>query len=330
MPSGVKTYFTVVGNGKRHTIGRVGEVSLAAARDTARRIRAEKTLGRYQRHPITWDAGRRLFLDHVRGKNKQRTYVEYERLTGRFRFHGFLHDITKHEAARKIASIHAPSERDHALVALRIFFRWAMSRGYLESDPTAGLKKAKASAHARLLTDAEIRLIWQNTEEPTHFNCIVRLLICTGARRNEIASLRAEYIKDHTCILPASLTKNGREHVFPLSSLAVSILPKQNTGLLFPARGNSSTSFSGWSKSKKALDSRLWQTVGKWNLHLLRHYFASTMARLSVKQEVTERLLNHRSGIISGIAAVYQHHDFWDDMVHATSLYDEHIRAIIA
>ena len=44
---GTKTFFTVIGNGKRRTIGRFGEVSLAQARDVARRVRAEKTLGRY-------------------------------------------------------------------------------------------------------------------------------------------------------------------------------------------------------------------------------------------------------------------------------------------
>jgi hypothetical protein len=46
-PGGAKSFFTVIGNGRRHTIGRFSEVSLAQARDVARRVRAEKTLGRY-------------------------------------------------------------------------------------------------------------------------------------------------------------------------------------------------------------------------------------------------------------------------------------------
>ena len=53
------------------------------------------------------------------------------------------------------------------------------------------------------------------------------------------------------------------------------------------------------------------------------------MARLGVKQEVTERLLNHRSGIISGIAAVYTLHDFLPEMRSAVDLYQNHLERIL-
>ena len=102
------------------------------------------------------------------------------------------------------------------------------------------------------------------------------------------------------------VTKNGREHTFPIGELAFSIIESSSAqhGLLFPARGKQSP-FAGWSKAKAALDRRLGEAVAPWTLHDIRRFYASTMARLGVKQEVTERLLNHRSGIISGIAAVY-------------------------
>src|SRR5215467_12557176 len=42
---GSKTFILIVGSGKRRTIGRFGIISLSKAREEARRILAEKTLG---------------------------------------------------------------------------------------------------------------------------------------------------------------------------------------------------------------------------------------------------------------------------------------------
>ena len=334
---GSKTFCVVIGQGTRHTIGRYGEVTLAQARDVARRIRAEKTLGKYHRHAKTWEAARAEYLAYAKERTRPKTYVEYERILNTyFPFTGHLYDITKREIVHSLTGIAAPSQRDHALVILRVFFRWVISRGYLDTDPSLGFQKTKPAPRARLLSDEEVKCIWQATREPSHFNTIVRLLLLTGQRRNEIASLKTEYIKGDICTLPATLTKNKKEHHFPISSLATSILKSHvhsaslnGATYLFPARGKSNCCFNGWSKSKGALDRRLGGAVEPWTLHDLRRYFASTMARLGVKQEVTERLLNHRSGIISGIAAVYTLHDFMPEMRQAVDSYQRHIQKLL-
>lgn len=120
----------------------------------------------------------------------------------------------------------------------------------------------------------------QSSRLPTHFATIVKLLILTGQRRGEIAALRAEYCdlrggastpnglvpKDVsapsqcTITLPPSLTKNGREHTFPIGAFsadiltkALSTLPPAN-GYIFSARMPSIGPFNGWSKSKAQLD----------------------------------------------------------------------------
>jgi integrase len=194
------------------------------------------------------------------------------------------------------------------------------------------LTPSKSPPRTRLLTDDEIRSIWGACDHledrplpddagfsplghriprsPGSFPAIVKLLILTGQRRNEIASLRAEHIKDGVCTLPSALTKNKREHAIPLGALAADILSSYapKTGLLFPARGSRETPFNGWSKSKAALDQRL--TLEPWTLHDLRRYFSSTMARLGVRLEVTERLLNHVSGTQSGVAGIYNRHTY--------------------
>ena len=103
----------------------------------------------------------------------------------------------------------------------------------------------------------------------------------------------------------------------------------ERRNISIPCTREANCSFNGWSKSKGALDRRLGGAVRAMDAPRPSAIFASTMARLGVKQEVTERLLNHRSGIISGIAAVYTLHDFLPEMRQAVDSYDRHIQKLL-
>ena len=263
------------------------------------------------------------------------------------------------DISRALARIKSRSTYNHALVAARIFFNWCIKRRYIEQNPTTGLSPNSTTPRTRVLSDHEVKCIWKACSDagkfdvsdqhqepvtplasehsnrlalprlPRNFSTIVKLLILTGQRRNEIASLQSSWIKDETITFPASVTKNAREHTFPIGKLASSMIENSSDkhGLIFPARGKQSP-FAGWSKAKAALDRRLGGTVENWTLHDIRRFYASTMARLGVRQEVTERLLNHRSGIISGIAAVYTLHDFMPEMRLAVDLYQNHLEQL--
>lgn len=337
---GSKTFYVVVGQGRRHTIGRYGEVTLAHARDVARRIKAEKTLGRYAQNSLPVERAITEYLGQIVVRPNTRIY--YERYLSKLE--GKLADIGTGDINRVLDPLGRTS-RNQALASYRAFFKWCIRRNYLEHSPVDKLTPAKTPPRTRLLTDDEIRSIWRacdpledhapgpalsSTGLPGAFPAIVKLLILTGQRRNEIASLRAEYVKDSVCTLPSGLTKNKRDHAFPLGVCAVNIISSYafKPGLLFPARGSRESPFNGWSKSKAALDRGLGSSVEPWTLHDLRRYFASTMARLGVRQEVTERLLNHRSGIISGIAAVYTLHDFMPEMRAAIEKYESFLHSI--
>jgi integrase len=95
-----------------------------------------------------------------------------------------------------------------------------------------------------VLSDEELKAIWvsclspaaparddatlgQNVPElPKAYRDIVKLLILTGQRRGEIAALRTSLVDGPVVRLPSALTKNHREHVFPLPALAADILRK--------------------------------------------------------------------------------------------------------
>jgi integrase len=349
---GAKTFVLKLHNSRR-AIGRFPILSLSEARTEAKRLLAEKTLGKIRPQSITYPQALALFLAEKEKARRPSTVRSLrDRLSRHFPFKGQLADISHQEFARRLAKIKTASEHNHALAAAKTFFTWTTNRRYTTENPTLGITPRSTQSRARVLSDLELQSIWRACEQrqafddtacpgfgspipdvvkfPRQFATIVQLLMLTGARRGEIASLQTSWINDHTITLPAAVTKNGREHMFPLTGLTLQLLslPSQTTSLLFPARGQNDKPFNGWSKSKAALD-KLSGVTG-WTLHDLRRTYASKMAALGVAPHVIERLLNHVSGTISGVAAVYNRHRYEKECREAVERYERDIARIIA
>jgi integrase len=179
------------------------------------------------------------------------------------------------------------------------------------------------------------------------------LLILTGQRRGEVAGMTwAELSDDLTSwTLPGERTKNGAAHVVPLSAPARDLLKALLPGdaneakralaerraagtLVLP--GAVGTPFSGWSKSKGALDKAITEaaagtsaaSLAPWSIHDLRRTVATGLQRLGVRLEVTEAVLNHISGSRGGIAGVYQRHDWANEKRAALDAWAAHLLAI--
>jgi hypothetical protein len=90
--------------------------------------------------------------------------------------------------------------------------------------------------------------------------------------------------------------------------------------------GDGKTVFQGYSKAKTRLD-RL-SGVKDWTLHDLRRTVVSGMARLGVAPHVADKILNHQSGTISGVAAVYQRHEFLKERERALQLWGDHVQSL--
>lgn len=314
------------------TIGRYRPdvLPLAQARIEAKRILAERVLGKHRPRSVSFDDAKQNFLAACARKNKPRTVYDYTRLLNRhFKFGRMqLADISPADVQHKVDRIQAPAERRYATVLIKAFFSWAYKRSYIDRSPADRLDVAATMSRARVLTDDELKAIWIATEQCGSFGAIVKLLILTGQRRGEIAALRREFFQDDVCTLPRTLTKNGREHVFPIGPLAVTVLAAAPAeGLLFPARGRN-TPFNGWSKAKRQLDKL--SGVSSWTLHDLRRTFSTRLAQSGVAPHIIERLLNHVSGTISGVAAVYNRHHFLPEMRVAIENWESRLTAILA
>ena len=258
--------------------------------------------------------------------------ADYKRLLNRFNFKGQFIELTHQELQRRIKRFTSEGEYNHMLVALKVFCNWAIKRRYIEHNPTLGLSTHATKPRSRVLTDAEIKLIWyasDDTELPEHFRTIVKLLVLTGQRRGEIAALHTSYIDGNTCLLPAELTKNSRPHLFPLGPVALSLLSPLTASqkrLIFPARGKINSCFNGWSKSKTRLD--LMSGVTDWTLHDLRRTFRTGLGQLGVEPHIAERLVNHISSQ-SQMERVYDQYKYIPEMKAAIGLWEVKIQSLL-
>ncbi|HXH00235.1 MAG TPA: site-specific integrase [Sphingomicrobium sp.] len=239
----------------------------------------------------------------------------------------------------------------HAVI--RRLFRWAVGRGDIDRSPMEGMEAPpSAPSRDRVLSDEELRLAWLAADTLGYpFGALYRLLIGTGQRREEVAGLNWSELDRSTAtwLLPAARAKNATANHLHLSSLMIAELDRIAGGGKWPRADlvlstNGKTSVSGFSRGKKRLDREMTNTLAKqsdaagikaqplkpWRVHDFRRTFATGMQRLGIRFEVTEAILNHVSGSKSGVAGVYQRHDWKDEKRAALEAWGAHVSRMVA
>jgi len=217
----------------------------------------------------------------------------------------------------------------------RACYGWAIGKDLLADNPFAGIKLDAVDSRERVLSDNELKAIWAATRGPGPYNAIVRMLLLTGQRREEVAGMTwGEIASDlSTWTIPASRAKNGVAHIVPLSPPAQAIIKSAHRmanddmdkpEFVFQGRGGA---FNGFSKAKVTLDED--SGVIDWRLHDLRRTMATGLQKLGVRLEVTEAVLNHVSGSRAGIVGIYQRHEWAEEKRAALNAWGEHVAAII-
>jgi integrase len=235
---------------------------------------------------------------------------------------------------------------------LRSNFRWAIREGLdISANPVLGTnRQAEPRSRERTLTDSELAEVWTSLGNDD-YGRIVKLLILTGQRRDEVGGMRWSELDSSNKVwtLPGARTKNHREHAIPMADLAMSELPLRDDSreYLFgggPRRKDEENrGFSGWSKSKAKLDARMLARrqlmagadvtiapLPDWWLHDLRRTAATVMAdRLGVLPHIVEAILNHVSGHRAGVAGVYNHARYESEMRAALTARAEHVDRVV-
>jgi integrase len=208
-----------------------------------------------------------------------------------------------------------------------------MREGLVDANPVIGTGRREEVSRSRVLNEHELRIVWHALGDD-EFSSIVRLLILTGQRREEIGGLRWPELVDGKIILPSERTKNKREHIIPLSEPAQAIVDAQ------PRRrdreyvfGRGIRGFSGWSRSKARLDARVAEMIGHplpgWTLHDIRRSCVTHMADLGGSPHIIEALINHISGHKHGVHGIYNRSTYEREKRIALQTWANHVLALV-
>ena len=220
--------------------------------------------------------------------------------------------LTKGELVTRLDAIEkesGPVARNRAQAEVRAWLGWLHERELVETVALAGVKKRGAEkARTRVLTDAELGALARLTTDGTAFSDIVRMLLHTGMRKGEVASLQPRDLDftARTITVRDEVAKTNRERVIPMIDAIAPMLAGRAEGLrseayMFGVSGR--TPFSGWGNATDRLRGAM--TGGDWTLHDIRRTVATRLYDAQVDSLVIEDLLGHTTGVRGGIAGVY-------------------------
>ena len=337
------------GRMKRIRIGAYPIVSLADAREKARDILRDIELGQYdQTSPSVADSAPRLTLGDVvpqfielYAKPRNKDWRGTERVLQKFAplFPRPIDQIKRADVVRVLDTIiagGAPTRANRALAAIKKLMNWCVDRGMIETSPVAALRPpTKEIARDRVLTDEEMITIWHaGASEGFPLAHFTQLLILTGQRHGEVAGMRWSELDLEKGIwtLPAKRAKNATSHIVPLAPLAITILKSVprflDSDLVFTTTGTSP--ISGFGRLKERLDIAVGLDAEDWRFHDLRRTMATNMAMMRIQPQIIEAVLNHKTGIVSGVAATYNRHAYLDEKREALEMWANRIESLIA
>jgi integrase len=219
--------------------------------------------------------------------------------------------------------------RPRARAYLSALYGWAMREGLCDLNPVSGTNNPSAGIQSRdrVLSWDEIKIVWDACGDDAAGR-IIRLLILTACRRDEIARLSWSEVdfERGMIVIAASRSKNRKTHSLPLPAAALDLLravPRRpDTDFIF----GSDHGFSGWSNATKALRARMTKPV-EFVLHDLRRTAATGMADLGVQPHVIEAVLNHSNG--TKVAAIYNRSAYTAEKAAALAVWADRVQTII-
>ena len=356
-PSNARSWlfrFRWAGKSAQHTIGKHPPVGLRDARDLARQAaldvargidprqarRAAKAAAKEAAVPKLdlFEAVAAQFIkDHAKVKTRPRSWKESERL---------LREVVAAWPGKRIGEIErsdvkavlrpivarAPVVGNRTLGTLHTLFQWAVREELVAVNPCSTIEPpAQETSRDRVLTTGEVEAFWRATGEIAYpFGPLARLLLLTGARLREVATMQWSEVNIEARLwtVPASKAKNRHDHQIPLSRQALAILvedPDEDllryklprfkaSDFLFSVDGHRPV--NGFTRWKKTLDEKM-APATPFTLHDLRRTFASNLAELEIPPHVIEAALNHKSGTIKGVAAVYNKYSYLKEKASA-------------
>jgi integrase len=318
--------------------GKLSKARLGHGLDPAkeREIRRAESKPSTKTRPNSFASIIPTYLDAREGSLKQNTYEAQERhLNTHWKV---LHDLALSEITRadvaavltEITKTRGPIAANRARATLSKFFRWAIGEGLCDHNPVVGTnKRDENDPRERSLSDADVAKIWLAAPD-NDYGHIIKLILLTGCRRAEIGDLKWSEVDNrdrHTITLPRERTKNGQEHVVPLSDMARDILRGAwDSDREYVFGRTRAGGFSGWSKSKAAFD-KIVKLKEPWTLHDLRRTVRTGLGELGVAPHIAEAAINH---LPAKLIRTYDRNKYEPEKRVALNEWATHLKTVVA
>jgi integrase len=330
------------GHQRRMIIASAEKVTAAQAREKARKLLAAVELGtdpqadKKKRREADQMTLRHVIDEFISHKSnvKPRTLTTLKRYLDGPLYIRSLHSmpvdkITRRDLATKLLAVAKANGTPTAIAlrgALSTLFVWSMEVGLIEHNPLVGAHRpAKPPARDRVLDDDELVAVWKGVEGDGDYAAVIRLIICCGARRDEVGGMRwDEFSPDmDRWTLPKERNKSHKANSLPVTPLMRSIIEavpiREGNDCLFGAHG-----FTAFSVHKKALDARL--DLKPWVVHDLRRSVSTRMNDLGIAPHVVEKILGHTLG---GSHGIYNRSDYSREVRAAMAVWSDHLESLL-
>jgi integrase len=336
--NGTKTFSVLLGQGtlSRHTLGRYPILTLANARRDALELmrRIAEGVQDVARMPVTLAALTDQYVElhlkpNVKGWKNVRASLLQPAMQALLTVDAAA--ISNADVVAVLDAIVAdgkPHGAVNVLKALRALYNWAEARGAVAANPCRNIRPpVRTTQRDRILGDAEIVAVLNACDNvPAPFGDMVRLLLFTGARRNEVAEMRWSELSGNVWTLPADRSKSGRANVLRLPSAAMKVLnrlPRYAEDAFIFTTTDGKRPSSDFNKRKKFLD--VASKTSSWTLHDLRRTVRSKLSELGVPWEVARRVVGHS---VDQLDAVYDRFSYLEEKGRALVQLADHLQLL--
>ena len=359
-PSGQKSFvvnFRVNGKRKRMTLGNPSVMSISEARQEALQLQQKAKAGtnivqekkdrlkakvaEQAKNENTLAYQSEQFIERYcikERKLREKTWKEYQRILNKYVLPQLgdrnpedikTKDITA--LLDRVADNHGLYQANRVLSTTRKLFNWLCSRGEVEVAPfVIGMARVTEDPREIYLKDNEIVQFWEGCEKLKYpYGQIFKLLLITGARKSEVTNMRWSLIDMSKKILeiPSVSTKGGRDHLVPLSAMAMDILetmPKfTDTDLVFPSMTYKDRAVSNHGNAIKKITG----IEKQWRLHDLRRTIRTNLPELEVPEHISERILGHKQ---SKLIETYNKFDYLKEKREALEKWSNRLTGILS
>ena len=236
-----------------------------------------------------------------------------------------INHITKQHILRIIDALVVKGkgvQANRLLSYIKSMFKWCIQRDYLENNPINSLAKPfKEKSRDRVLTLQEIKAIYEacSQVDPIQGD-LIKFLILSGQRINEITNLTWADIKDDSFEIPKERSKNMQKIITPLTMSMKDILSKLSQRESYVFSYDGVKPLNCFSQLKKRLIYH--SGISNWTYHDFRRSMGTFLGDNGFNKDRIMTVLNHTD---SSVTSIYNRSHHFKQKLEALNFWNEHL-----